>query len=348
MHVAIIFLFTSSLIIAVVMTFWEDMIDTYSILTNRWDTLNGEWEEQSNTLVSGPDGNAESITATSTIRIPLTNKGRIALKDYSKWDVVLELQQDPSLEVTYPTYTTSSSPSVNEWTVEGIYLDEAATIDKNRGPDIFDPGETLMMLVNPTSTMAGRFYNRATISTPNGFTVAVHFYVPPREFYVVDGAGAKVYRYEETSMLLGSWDIDALNADAAGLAKHGSSFWTANTVGDEAYEYQSGFTTGATWALESSNHRAAGITTDGTNIWTVDFQTNEVNKYDMVGTFISKFAVTSANRDAMGIAIDGTNIWVVNSGGPSVFKYTLARAFRTSFDPDVANTDPQDIVISSR
>jgi len=337
MHVAIIFLFTSSLIIAVVMTFGEDMIDTYSILTNRWDTLNGEWEEQSNTLVSGPDGGAESITATSTVRIPLTNKGRVAFEEFSKWDVVLELQQDPNLEVTYPTYTTSSSPSVNEWTVEGIYLDEAATIDENRGPDIFNPGETLMMLVNPTSTMAGRFYNRATISTPNGFTVAVHFYVPPREFYVVDSAGAKVYRYEETSTLLGSSDLDPLNADAAGLAKNGSDFWTTDIQDDEAYKYTSVFTTGTTWAFDTANLRAEGITTEGTNIWTAEFQTNEVFMYDMIGTYVSKFALTSANRDARGIATDGTYLWVVDDKDSTVYKYTVAGALDSSFPLDSGN-----------
>ena len=76
MHVAITFLFTSSFIILVVMTFGEDMIDSYSTLTNRWDTLNGEWEESSNTQI------AVSPSQSDQMRVIIANIGRVPLEDF--------------------------------------------------------------------------------------------------------------------------------------------------------------------------------------------------------------------------------------------------------------------------
>jgi hypothetical protein len=65
--------------------------------------------------------NRISLQASSTIELTLVNEGNIPLADFSNWDVIAEIKQATTTAISYLSYTTSTAPSTDEWTLLGIY-----------------------------------------------------------------------------------------------------------------------------------------------------------------------------------------------------------------------------------
>ena len=109
--------------------------------------------------------------------------------------------------------------------------------------------------------------------------------------WVVD-ANKKVYVYNTSGGLLGSWTAGSLtpNAPVEGIATNGTDIWIVDAKQDKVFRY-----TGAASRLSGSQNAA------------------------------SSFSLNSGNTDPKDIVTDGTSLWVVNdSSTDKVFKYTLA------------------------
>ena len=103
----------------------------------------------------------------------------MALGNFSDWDVIFEVQKAPGLGISYLSYTTSSSPATGEWTAKGIYLNAASSTAEIRDPGIFNPGEEMIILANPSPSVVANTYDRAVSSTPNGVAAKTIFHVVP-------------------------------------------------------------------------------------------------------------------------------------------------------------------------
>ena len=106
-------------------------------------------------------------TQSQNVRVTLENKGETPLNDFDRWDVIVQYYGGTLDPVTcrYTTYfikwlphTASTTPSNNQWRVEGLFQDEPSSKSEVFAPGIFDPEEDmkLHMKIQPDMAALGR------------------------------------------------------------------------------------------------------------------------------------------------------------------------------------------------
>ena len=85
---------------------------------------------------------------------------------FSDWAVLFKVQKSPAL--AYLTYTTSTSPGSNQWSVKGIYLYATSSMPEVMDPGVFNPGEEMVVLANPSPLVLDGTHDRVTCVTPDG------------------------------------------------------------------------------------------------------------------------------------------------------------------------------------
>jgi len=146
---------------------------------------------------------------------------------------------------------------------------------------------------------------------------------------VVD-ANKKVYVYNTSGGLLGSWTLGGLSKtpNLQGITTDGTDVWVVDSAADKVYRYAGAASlTGGNPPPPSSfslntrggNKNPTDIVTDGTSLWVVDNSTvDKVFKYTTAGAFSSSWTITTPGATSpTGITIDPTNvghIWIVDNG----------------------------------
>ncbi len=175
MHAVITYLITAGLLMVAVFSLADDLLFSFGTATDSWSALQARSDDKIDTRLSGPTG--LSLNASSTVQITLANDGDLALGPFADWDVILEVQKNPGLAISYLTYTTSTTPSAGQWAVSGIYLDASALTTEISEIGNFNPGEEMIVLASTTQAIVANTYDRATFVTPNGVTAKVIFQV---------------------------------------------------------------------------------------------------------------------------------------------------------------------------
>ena len=181
--------------------------------------------------------------------------------------------------------------------------------------------------------------------------------------WVVD-ANKKVYVYNDSGILLGSWTAGSVasNATIEGIATNGTDVWLVDARQDRVYRYANAASrlsgsqnATSNFALNSGNTSPKDIVTDGTNLWVVnDSSTDRVFKYTLTGSLVGSWTIDSGNKAPTGLTIDPSgasqSIWIVDNGTDRVYEYTNSRSRNAdsqsaslSFALASGNTNPQGI-----
>jgi hypothetical protein len=180
--------------------------------------------------------------------------------------------------------------------------------------------------------------------------------------WVVD-ANKKVYVYNTSGGLLGSWTAGSLAGSAIveGIATNGTDIWIVDAKQDKVFRYTgaasrlSGSQNAASsFSLNSGNKDPKDIVTDGTSLWVVNSSTTDkVFKYTLAGSWLGSWTIDAANSSPTGITLDPTNVshlWIVDNGTDRVYQYDNAtgrtsgsQSASTSFALAAGNTNPQGI-----
>jgi hypothetical protein len=198
--------------------------------------------------------------------------------------------------------------------------------------------------------------------------------------WVVD-ANKKVYVYNTSGGLLGSWTAGSLHAQAQveGITTDGTDIWLVDNRQDKVFRYAgaasrlSGSQNAASsFNLASGNTNPKDIVTDGTMLWgsnnggpsviavggtslwvVNDSTTDKVFKYTLAGSLLGSWTIDAANASPTGITLDPTNVshlWIVDNGTDRVYQYDNAagrtsgsQSASTSFALAPGNTNPQGI-----
>jgi hypothetical protein len=108
------------------------------------------------------------------INLTVRNAGHVDLSDFSRWDVIFQYQ---SGSASYLTYAAAYPPGGNQWAVNGIYISEG--VPEVFEPAILNPGELMMVSVNPSPGIGEGEAGRITLSTPSGVTAQCQVIWPP-------------------------------------------------------------------------------------------------------------------------------------------------------------------------
>ena len=179
----------------------------------------------------------------------------------------------------------------------------------------------------------------------------------------VADANRKVYVYNSSGGILGSWTAGSLQSTAQveGITTNGTDVWIVDNKTDKVFKYTAAaslllgsLNSSSSFSLNSSNSNAKGIVTDGTSIWVInDSTTDKVFKYSLTGTLLGSWTIDPANTSPTGLTIDPnnvSNIWTVDSGTKKVYQYTAAatltsgsQSAASTFALASGNSNPQDI-----
>ena len=213
-------------------------------------------------------------------------------------------------------------------------------------------------------TASGQLNESYSLNTANTAPRGAASTIAGDKTWVVD-ANRKVYVYNNSGGLLGSWTAGTLSTKAVveGIATNGTDIWIVDAYSDKVYKYAGGaarlsgtWTATSSFSLNSANKSPKDIVTDGVNLWVVnDSTTDKVFKYTMSGTLEFSWTITTPGASSpTGITIDPTNVcdvWIVDNGTDRVYQYiqgalTIAvysRSSSNSFALAPGNTNPQGI-----
>ena len=183
------------------------------------------------------------------------------------------------------------------------------------------------------------------------------------QVWVAD-ANRKVYLYNTSGYLQGSWSAGTLSstAEVEGITTNGTDVWIVDNKTDKVFRYANAAsrTSGSqnaasSFSLNGSNTNAKDIVTDGTYLWVVnDTSTDKVFKYTLSGSLVASWTIDAANSSPTGITLDPASpsqLWIVDSGIDRVYEYTnginqangTSKSAANSFALAAGNTNPQGI-----
>ena len=148
------------LIIMSVLTMTFSMFQSANTLGDAWQSMQTQSISISETAISATvTGNYSS----GLIDVSVQNEGRANLYDYSKWDVIIQYQSGQSFPLPY---VSTYPPGSGEWAREGIFMADGSP--EVFDPGILNPGEVMIVAINPDMEIGIGETARIVISTPNG------------------------------------------------------------------------------------------------------------------------------------------------------------------------------------
>lgn len=149
-------------------------LDAQDNMQEAWREMEERLDEQTRTHLTLVDVQVDA--SGSAVRVTLRNDGDIKLLDYERWDAIFHYYDDSAeYYVDWLPYEESASVSSNQWTVVGIYLDAESNIPEAYERGIFNPGEEIVLQLNPSPAVGIDTTNLLIISTDNGARSTVMF-----------------------------------------------------------------------------------------------------------------------------------------------------------------------------
>lgn len=164
------------LIIAAVLTLTNATLGSTSEISLSWDSMvkrTGDKVRTDMTLIQ-----ADIAGGGTDIDISFRNSGQTPLASFSDWDVIIRyysVSGNGGLKIRRLAYTTSATPSDGQWTVRGIYINATTLVSEVYEPNIFNPGEEMIIRANITPAIPATTNNVATIGVTNGVTLSAPF-----------------------------------------------------------------------------------------------------------------------------------------------------------------------------
>jgi hypothetical protein len=180
--------------------------------------------------------------------------------------------------------------------------------------------------------------------------------------WVVD-ANRKVYVYDASGGLLGSWTAGTLaaNARVEGIATNGTDIWIVDANTNRVYRYANAASrlsgtqvAVSSFLLNAANTNPKDIVTDGKFFWVInDGAQDKVFKYNLAGALLGSWIFTGGGGAPTGITLNPaapSDLWIVDNNTNRVYQYTNAvgrvsgaQAAASSFALTAGNFNPQGI-----
>jgi hypothetical protein len=125
-----------------------------------------------------------NITAVSaqesggSVEVLILNSGSERIAQFDNWDVIVQYYDDSGVYyILEAEYVEGTSPGDNQWSVGGIYTDDSLTQNEVFEPGILNPGEVMLLEINPVPSPYINTMCLVIVSTPGGVTASMQFEV---------------------------------------------------------------------------------------------------------------------------------------------------------------------------
>lgn len=165
-----------ALVLGAALTLSNAALSSASDIALSWDSMvdrkNDRLKTEMELITADISGSGADIDTS------IRNTGQTSLGNFARWDVMVNYYasgNNTDLRFAWLTYVTSATPAHQQWTVEGIYLDADTQEAEVYEPNIFNPGEEMVIRLNITPAIATSTDSVITIGTENGVTLTAPF-----------------------------------------------------------------------------------------------------------------------------------------------------------------------------
>ena len=103
------------------------------------------------------------------INVSVQNEGSANLYNYPSWDVIIQYQSGHAFHLACNlSCAEAETPGSGEWAIKSISMADGST--EVFDPNILNPGEVMIVAINPDTEIVSEETARIVISTPNGVT----------------------------------------------------------------------------------------------------------------------------------------------------------------------------------
>lgn len=144
------------------------------------DTASSSWQQAEERMgnIRRTEINQVSISIQNggtLLEVTLGNQGEVALRDFKRWDVVVQYYAtDNNYYIKRVPYT-NDTPGDDQWTVTGIFMDAQASTSELFEPGILNPDEEAVVQIKLSPGIKVGLTNLVSIATPNGVVTPVIF-----------------------------------------------------------------------------------------------------------------------------------------------------------------------------
>jgi len=164
MENAIVSLICITLILVGTVTMTMRSFSSVDMISDSWKQMEDQAQEMRQTEIVGVSSSVPGEYGGSRVEITIRNEGGVSLSDFNRWDVIIQYEGD---NVEWLPYDTSPG-----WTVGGIFFSGSPEVFE---PNILNPGEEMVLILNLDPPVGEGTTNRVTISTPSGTAAEVIF-----------------------------------------------------------------------------------------------------------------------------------------------------------------------------
>lgn len=169
----IVALFAVMIILAAMAGYATSSIESQDKITVSVKAVRDKTGEISRTSVSSL---GTLVTSNSRLDFTVKNDGQSQLRQISDWDVIVWYEGSGSgLQIEWLTYTTSGTPSADQWTLTGIYEDAGTADPEVYQPGIVNPGEEFIIRIELGPAAATSSSNTVTLAVEQGVAVTAVF-----------------------------------------------------------------------------------------------------------------------------------------------------------------------------
>ncbi len=162
MESVLVVLVSIALIIVSVVTMTMNTIQNTARLSSTWKAMEQKASSiQRTAIVSVPPQNYHG----GVIDLIIKNEGQVNIHDFAQWDVIVEKQDGSS---NYLNYSVSYPPGDHTWAIKGIFVSD--NVPEAFDINILNPGEQLVVSINPDGIIDSGQTIKITLSTANGIT----------------------------------------------------------------------------------------------------------------------------------------------------------------------------------
>jgi hypothetical protein len=162
------------IILFAVLTLSHAMISGQDTLVTSWHEMETRLEEQGRTNLVAVE--ARTRDAGQTAEITLTNAGSVKLADFNNWDVFVQYMDSGAPEAYHIERLAyvESEPTMDEWSIKGIYARMEPETPESFEPGVLNPGEmmTLELMIAPSAGPGETI--TVILSTSNGVSTSAY------------------------------------------------------------------------------------------------------------------------------------------------------------------------------
>jgi hypothetical protein len=161
-----------AMILTTSLTLAQSSFTSMDYMTQCWKLIGDAVQESLRTNITAISAGVSE----DSIEVLIRNSGSERIAQFDNWDVLVQYYGESGIYyILEAEYVEGPSAGENQWSVAGIYTDDGLGNEEVFEPGIFNPGEVMLLEINPMPPPADETTCLVIVSTPGGVAASIQF-----------------------------------------------------------------------------------------------------------------------------------------------------------------------------